>query len=38
MLHKDLKESEIPGCTKIWEHIEKMQEEHLQKLGEELRV
>ena len=38
MLRKDLKESEIPGCIKIHEHIDKMQEEHLERLEEELKV
>jgi hypothetical protein len=38
MLHKGLKESEIPGCTAICQHIDEMKEEHLKRLEEELKV
>ena len=38
MLRKDLKESDIPGRTKIREHVDKLYEEHLKELEEELKV
>jgi hypothetical protein len=38
MLRKELKESAIPGCTAICQHIDEMQEEHLKRLEEELKV
>jgi hypothetical protein len=38
MLRGDLKESDIPGRTKIREKIDAMYDEHIAKLGEELKV
>jgi hypothetical protein len=38
MLRKELKESDIPGCSKIQEHINEMWEEHLETLKKELKV
>jgi hypothetical protein len=38
MLRKELKESAIPGRTAIRQHIDEMQEEHLKRLEEELKV
>jgi len=38
MLRGELKESDIPGRTKIREKIDAMYEEHLEKLEKELQV
>jgi hypothetical protein len=38
LLRKDLTEVEIPGRTRIREHVDKVYKEYLQKLEEELKV
>jgi len=38
MLRKDLKESDIPGRSKIREHINKVYEKHLETLEKEMKV
>jgi hypothetical protein len=38
MLKKDLQEKDIPGRTTIRERIDKMAEDHLKELAEEMKV
>jgi hypothetical protein len=38
MLKKDLTEKDIPGHTTIRDHIDKVYEDHLKTLEEELKV
>jgi hypothetical protein len=38
MLQEGLKEKDIPGRTTIHNHIEEMQENHLQNLENEMKV
>jgi uncharacterized cupin superfamily protein len=38
LLREELKEKDIPGRTAIRNHIDKMQDEHLKTLEEEMQV
>lgn len=38
MLHEELQEQDIPGCTTIWKHIKEVLEEHLESLELQMKV